>query len=113
MHRQPSSFRDLGHAWGALPTISAQMPSGVTNGTILALTGTEIIMGPCSELGPADPHIQIAPNNAVPAHFLLAAGQNVDPIFVQAATHAIVQTSKLAHTLLSSGMMKGQSVRGS
>jgi hypothetical protein len=41
----------------------------------------------------------------VPAHFLIGA-PNVDPIFTQAALHAIAQTMKLAASLLSSGMMK-------
>jgi hypothetical protein len=58
-------------------------------------------------LGPADPLIQIAPGNMVPAHFLISA-PNVDLIFVQAAQHAIAQTVKLAASLLSSGMMKGK-----
>jgi Serine dehydrogenase proteinase len=81
--------------------------SAKSNGTMLALVGSEIAMGPCSELGPADPFIQIAPNNPVPAHFLVGV-QNVDPIIAQAAQHAIAQTSKLAQSLLSSGMMKGK-----
>jgi hypothetical protein len=78
-----------------------------SNGTILALTGSEIIMGPCSELGPADPNIPIAPNNMVPAHFLLNV-EKVDPVFVQAAAYAIKQTAMLATNLLSTGMMKGR-----
>ena len=72
---------------------------------MLALAGREVVMGACSELGPADPFIQIAPNNMVPAHFLLNA-PNVDPIFVQAAAHAIKQTATLVTALLSTGMMK-------
>jgi hypothetical protein len=79
-----------------------------SNGTMLALIGSQIVMGTCSELGPADPLLQIAPNNMVPAHFLLSA-QNVDPILHQAAQHAINQTIKLAKTMLSSGMVKGKS----
>jgi hypothetical protein len=78
-----------------------------SNGTILALAGTEIVMGPCSELGPADPLIPIAPGNMVPAHFLLNVN-GVDPIFVQAANHAVKQTAMIARSLLSTGMMKGQ-----
>jgi hypothetical protein len=62
---------------------------------------------PATPLGPADPFIQIAPNNPVPAHFLVGV-QNVDPIIAQAAQHAIAQTAKLAQSLLSSGMMKGK-----
>jgi Serine dehydrogenase proteinase len=78
-----------------------------SNGTMLALVGSSIVMGPSSELGPADPFIQITPGNMVPAHFLIGA-PNVDPIFAQAAQHAIAQTIKLATSLLSSGMMKGK-----
>ena len=78
-----------------------------SNGTMLALTGSKIVMGPTSELGPADPLIPISPGNLVPAHFLISA-PNIDPIFTQAAQHAIAQTMKLAENLLSSGMMKGK-----
>jgi hypothetical protein len=78
-----------------------------SNGTILALVGKKVVMGPCSELGPADPLIQIAPNNAVPAHYVLGAA-NADPIFQQAANDAIRQTKKLATSLLETGMMSGQ-----
>jgi len=78
-----------------------------SNGTMLALIGSCIVMGVGSELGPADPFITIAPNNTIPAHFLLAA-QNVDPIFREAAQHAIDQTTKLAKQLLSTGMMQGK-----
>jgi hypothetical protein len=59
-----------------------------SNGTMLALIGSCIVMGVGSELGPADPFITIAPNSTVPAHFLLAA-QN-------------------AKQLLSTGMMQGK-----
>jgi ClpP class serine protease len=77
-----------------------------SNGTMLALVGSTIIMGPCSELGPADPFISISPTeNPVPAQFLINA-KNADPIFVQIALHVIAQTEKLANDLLSSGMMK-------
>jgi hypothetical protein len=67
----------------------------------------EIVMGVCSELGPADPFVTISPNQSVPAQFLLGAG-NVDPIFVQAAAYAVKQTAVLATNLLSTGMMKGR-----
>lgn len=78
-----------------------------SNGTMLALVGREIIMGTCSELGPADPFITINPTNVMPAQFLINA-PNVDPILVQIATHAIKQTVALAKALLSSGMLKGR-----
>src|SRR5262249_6345402 len=78
-----------------------------SNGTMLALVGCEIVMGTCSELGPADPFITINPTNVMPAQFLINA-PNVDPILVQIATHAIKQTAALAKALLSSGMLKGR-----
>lgn len=78
-----------------------------SNGTMLALVGSNVVMGPASELGPADPFISLGPNNIVPAHFLIGV-QGVDPVFVQAAQHAIAQTMKLAETLLTTGMMKGR-----
>ena len=78
-----------------------------SNGTMLALVGSAILMGPCSELGPSDPLIPIGPNNFVPAHFL-ATTQNIDPIIQQAAAHAIRQTAQLATALLSTGMMQGK-----
>lgn len=76
-----------------------------SNGTMLALVGQQIIMGPCSELGPADPLINLAPNNMMPAHFLMTA-EGVDPILKQVALHAILQTQKLATSLLETGMMR-------
>jgi hypothetical protein len=78
-----------------------------SNGTILALVGTDILMGACSELGPADPLVMLSPTQVVPAQFLLNA-QQVDPIFVQAAAYAVRQTAMLATNLLSTGMMKGR-----
>jgi hypothetical protein len=91
-----------------LPNLRVIVPCRAkSNGTMLALAGSEIIMGNCSELGPTDPLITVGPNNLVPAHFLLAA-PNVDPIFQQAATHAINQTAKLAKMLLCSEMLSGK-----
>lgn len=80
-----------------------------SNGTMLALVGSSILMGPCSELGPSDPLIGLGPNNFVPAHFL-ATTSGIDPIIQQYAIHAIKQTAQLAQSLLSTGMMKGKSV---
>lgn len=37
-----------------------------SNGTMIALVGSDIIMGPASELGPADPFISLGPNNKCP-----------------------------------------------
>jgi ClpP class serine protease len=78
-----------------------------SNGTMLALAGSAILMGPCSELGPSDPMINVGPNVFVPAHFL-ATAPNIDPIIQQHASHAIKHTAQLATTLLSTGMMKGK-----
>lgn len=80
-----------------------------SNGTMLALVGSQVVMGPGSELGPADPLIVLGPNNSIPAQFILSAPNGtVDPIIVQAAAHAVAQTQKLAKDLLGSGMMKGR-----
>ena len=46
-----------------LPDLRVIVPCRAkSNGTMLALVGSKILMGPTSELGPADPFIQIAPN---------------------------------------------------
>lgn len=76
-----------------------------SNGTLLALAASEIIMGAASELGPIDPFIILGPGQAVPAHFVLQA-PGVDPVIHQIATHAVGQTQKLATDLLTSGQMK-------
>ena len=63
-----------------LPDLRVIIPCRAkSNGTMLALVGRQILMGPTSELGPADPFIQLAPNNMVPAHFLVNV-PGVDPI---------------------------------
>lgn len=94
---------------GLAPDLRVIVPSRAkSNGTMLALTGSEILMGPSSELGPADPLLTLGPNQVVPANFLINSPTPVDPILAQIAHHAILQTSKLAATLLQGGMMKGQ-----
>ena len=91
-----------------LPDLRVIVPCRAkSNGTMLALVGKQIVLGPCSELGPADPFIQIAPNNMVPAHFLVNV-PGVDPIISQLANSAIKQTRQIATTLLETGMMKGR-----
>ena len=91
-----------------LPDLRVIVPCRAkSNGTMLALVGKQIVLGPCSELGPADPFIQIAPNNMVPAHFLVNV-PGVDPIISQLADSAIKQTRQIATTLLETGMMKGR-----
>lgn len=78
-----------------------------SNGTLLALAAASIIMGPTSELGPIDPNLQLNPQTQVPAQFIVAA-PNVDPFLKQAAEMAIRQTTKLATSLLGTGMMQGK-----
>ena len=83
-----------------------------SNGTLLALAAREIVLGPASELGPIDPAIALAPDQFVPAQFIVQAAQTqpaqVNLIVLQAADHAIKQTQKLAAHLLRSGMLKGK-----
>ncbi len=83
-----------------------------SNGTVIALAAREIVLGPTSELGPIDPFLNLAPDNSVPAQFILKAaqqpGQNIDPIIFQAAQYVVLQTQKLATSLLSDGMLKGK-----
>jgi hypothetical protein len=78
-----------------------------SNGTLVALAASSIIMGPSSELGPIDPNLVLGPNNQAPAQFIMSA-PNVDPLLQQAAAMAIAQTRKLATSLLETGMMKGR-----
>jgi hypothetical protein len=73
-----------------------------SNGTVIALCGTEIIMGQQSELGPIDPSI-----GGVPAEFVVnAPAGSFSPIDFQFAESARKQTRKLASALLMTGMMK-------
>ena len=73
-----------------------------SNGTLLALASSSIVMGATSELGPIDPHI-----NGTPCNIL------IDPQIAQTnlplarlANNFIKQTQVLARKLLSEGMMK-------
>lgn len=73
-----------------------------SNGTVIALCGSTILMGQQSELGPIDPSIL-----GVPAEYIVNAPPgSMTAIDVQWATSARKQTEKLASVLLSSGMMK-------
>lgn len=75
-----------------------------SNGTMICLAASEIVMGPTSELGPIDPHL-----NGTPASILsqdVIAAQNY-PLH-QLAVYAIKQTEKLAKRLLQQGMMEGE-----
>jgi hypothetical protein len=75
-----------------------------SNGTLICLAAKSILMGPASELGPIDPHL-----NGVPCTVL------ADPVVAATnfplhslAVLALKQTKKLAHRLLSKGMMAGK-----
>ena len=73
-----------------------------SNGTVIALCGSSILMGIESELGPIDPSI-----NNIPVEFVLnAPSGSFNPIETQLAQTARDQTTKLARDLLSTGMMK-------
>lgn len=73
-----------------------------SNGTVIALCGQEILMGPQSELGPIDPSI-----GGVPAEFIVKAKDKWHPVEYEYAQVARKQTRKLAKHLLSTGMMSG------
>lgn len=79
-----------------------------SNGTLLALAAKSIVMGPSSELGPIDPNLVLGPGTSAPAQFIIQAAQAVDPIILQAAHYAVMQTQKLASMLLQTGMMSGK-----
>ena len=74
-----------------------------SNGTVIAFTGSTILMGPGSELGPIDPSIA-----GIPADFIVNANPPADAISVQYAKMAIAQTTKLGKQLLAAKMMKGR-----
>ena len=73
-----------------------------SNGTVVALSGTHILMGMESELGPIDPHIGV-----VPVEFILnAPAGTMNVIDLQSALTFRKQTEKLAKNLLQTGMLK-------
>lgn len=73
-----------------------------SNGTVIALSGTEIVMGFESELGPIDPFI-----NGIPVEFILNAPiGSMTALDIQFAETARKQTRKLAKDMLSTGMMR-------
>lgn len=73
-----------------------------SNGTVIALAGSTIVMGAESELGPIDPAI-----GNIPVDFILKAPPGTfQPIDIQIAQAFQNQTKKLASTLLKSGMLK-------
>lgn len=76
-----------------------------SNGTVIALCGSSILMSAASELGPIDPHL-----SGTPIQFLINAPSGaVDPLTLQVAHTFQMQTNKLARELLKTGMMRGRS----
>lgn len=87
----------------AAPDLRVVVPRRAkSNGTVIALCGSAILMAQQSELGPIDPSF-----GGVPAEFIVNAPLgSFTPIDTQYAESARKQTRKLASTLLSTGMMK-------
>lgn len=73
-----------------------------SNGTVIALAASEILMSTTSELGPIDPAIQ-----NIPAEFILN-DPTTGVLHKQLAQTAIAQTKRLATELLRTGMMSGK-----
>lgn len=77
-----------------------------SNGTVIALCGSTILMSSTSELGPIDPAV-----NNVPVEFVInAPPASVNPIELQIAKTFRAQTRKLAKHLLCTGMMSTNDV---
>jgi len=83
-----------------------------SNGTVLTFTGSTIVMGAMSELGPIDPNIPLGPGQNVPADLIVrtsvANPGTQAPLIVQLAIMAILQTTKLATTVLAARLLKGK-----
>jgi Serine dehydrogenase proteinase len=77
--------------------------SAKSNGTVICLAGNEIVMGPTSELGPIDPSIQGIPCTILAEEQIKASNYPLHRMGVL----GILQTKKLAKSLLMHGMMAG------
>jgi ClpP class serine protease len=76
-----------------------------SNGTVIALAGSSIVMSATSELGPIDPLVL----GGIPAEFIIKQQNPApNPIHLQFAHSAVKQTKDLATTLLRTGMLKGK-----
>lgn len=73
-----------------------------SNGTLICLAANSIVMGPPSELGPIDPHIQGTPCTILSQPAM--AGMNF--ALHQMAILFLKQTEKLATSLLKEGMLR-------
>ncbi|MGC9368584.1 MAG: SDH family Clp fold serine proteinase [Paracoccaceae bacterium] len=76
--------------------------SAKSNGTMLCLAATEIVMGPPSELGPIDPYLGPTPTSILAEETVKQQNFALHKL----ALYAIEQTKSLATRLLSEGMMK-------
>jgi hypothetical protein len=72
-----------------------------SNGTLICLAASKIIMGPTSELGPIEPLLRGHPVSA------LRAKGGAPPLLQKLADDAYQQTEALAKKYLAEGMMKG------
>lgn len=75
--------------------------SAKSNGTMICLAASEIVMGAPSELGPIDPSLNGTPTSILADQ--VVAQQNF--ALHKLALYAIEQTKKLAKSLLTKGMM--------
>lgn len=89
----------------AIPDLRVIVPhSAKSNGTMICLAASRIVMGAPSELGPIDPFLNGTPTSILAEQ--VVAQQNF--ALHKAALYAIGQTKKLAKSLLSNGMMADQ-----
>lgn len=72
-----------------------------SNGTLIALASKEIVMGPSSELGPIDPHLNGIPCTVLSKPQVAASNFPLQ----QLAELGLKQTRKLATRLLKAGML--------
>jgi len=83
-----------------------------SNGTLLALAGKSIVMGPGSELGPIDPYIVMPDGQTFyPAQNILDAYEERDGITAierEFARDAMAQSTEVARELLKTGMLQGK-----
>lgn len=73
-----------------------------SNGTLISLASSKIVMGPSSELGPIDPHLQSTPCTILAKPEFAALNFPLHHL----AILGLKQTQKLAERLLREGMMK-------
>lgn len=72
-----------------------------SNGTLICLAAKSIVMGPSSELGPIDPHLQATPCTILAEPYYAEINYPLHEL----AKLALKQTHKLAISLLKTGML--------